>query len=50
MVMLKGKDPSDTENESYMTIRKGNSKGKLASRTIPTSDQIPLLHLTSKSL
>ena len=28
---------------SYMTIRKGNSKGKLASRTIPTSEDLRLL-------
>ena len=27
----------------YMTIRKGNSKGKLASRTIPTSEDLRLL-------
>ena len=27
----------------YMTIRKGNSKGKLASRTIPTSEDLKLL-------
>lgn len=28
---------------SYMTIRKGNSKGKLASRTLPTSEDLRLL-------
>jgi integrase/recombinase XerD len=27
----------------YMTIRKGNSKGKLASRTLPTSEDLRLL-------
>ena len=28
---------------TYMTIRKGNSKGKLASRTLPTSEDLRLL-------